>query len=115
MHQGRIERHFLDSIRETSEGNVKIERGLLPESLELDESKAEDTEAYPVTLKIRHLSEDEATPAQFGHKVSNGLFRSALTTAEDDDAAFKLPEGVSETIPRLRSSITLYTGRARRN
>jgi len=94
LHQGRIERHFLDSIAETSDGKVKIERGLLPEELTLDESKAEDEEAYPVTLKIRHLSEEEATPAQFGHKVSNGLFRSALTTAEEDDASFKLPDGV---------------------
>ena len=94
LHQGRIERHFLDSIHDVSEGRVKVERGLLPEELKIDESKVEDTEAYPVTIKLRHLSEDEATPAQFGHK-SNGLFRSSLTTAEDDDAAFKLAPGVS--------------------
>lgn len=48
----------------------------MPEELTIDESKIDDNDAYPITVKVRHLSEDEATPAQFGHKAPNGLFRS---------------------------------------
>lgn len=47
----------------------------MPEELTIDESLIEDKDAYPITVKVRHLSEDEATPAQFGHKGANGLFR----------------------------------------
>ena len=95
LHQGRIERHFLDSIAEVSDKSLFVERGVRPESLEIDSSKIEDDSAYPVTVKLRYLSEDEATPTQFGHKAANGLFRSSLTTAEENDAAFALPPGAT--------------------
>jgi phenol 2-monooxygenase len=75
LHQGRIERHFLDSIAERSDTRIKVERGVLPEKLEINEDNLEDKDAYPVTVTVRHLSEEEATPAQFGHKGANGLFR----------------------------------------
>lgn len=95
---------------------IKVERGVLPEELIIDESKLEDPEAYPITVKVRHLSEEEATPAQFGHKGANGLFRyvfmsdgssillniemwtcrSSLTTAEEEDAAFARQPGRAE-------------------
>lgn len=78
LHQGRIERHFLDSIAEVSDTRIKVERGVMPEELTIDESKIEDRDAYPITVKVRHLSEDEATPAQFGHKAANGLFRLVM-------------------------------------
>lgn len=75
LHQGRIERHFLDSIAEVSDTRIKVERGVMPEELKIDESLIDDKNAYPITVTVRHLSEDEATPAQFGHKLANGLFR----------------------------------------
>lgn len=93
IHQGRIERHFLDSIAEVSDKRVKIERSILPEKMDIDSSKAEDADAYPVTMTLRYLSEDESTPAQFGHKTENGLFRSNLQTAEEEDLHYALPEG----------------------
>lgn len=85
LHQGRIERYFLDSIESCSD--IKVERGVLPTKLELDESKAEDPDAYPITIHLRHLSEEEATPKQSstagnGTSVQDGLFRSNL--APDD-------------------------------
>lgn len=87
LHQGRIERFFLDSIEESSD--IRVERGVLPTSLEIDESKVEDPDAYPITVNIRHLSEEEATPKQTatssnGASVQDGLFRSNL--AADDTA-----------------------------
>ncbi|CAK7206201.1 hypothetical protein SEUCBS139899_008987 [Sporothrix eucalyptigena] len=89
LNQGRIERFFLDMI--DRESPIRVERGVLPTELKFDESKAEDTspDAYPITVKLRHLSEEEATPKQVatsanGMSASDGLFRSNL--AADDTA-----------------------------
>lgn len=58
----------------------------MPESLEIDESLVEDDSAYPVTVKLRQLTEEEATPAQQSNasKVSDGLFRSNLVYSDED-------------------------------
>lgn len=82
--QGRIERFFLDHI--ASHSGPAVERACLPESLHFDRSQAEasdtDNDAYPVSVTVRHLSDEEATPAQNLSSVSDGLFRSSL--APDD-------------------------------
>jgi phenol 2-monooxygenase len=85
LHQGRIERFFIDSIAACSD--IKVERGVLPSKMELDESLVEDNDAYPITITLRHLSEAEATPKQSststnGTSIQDGLFRSNL--AADD-------------------------------
>lgn len=61
---------------------LQVERKVLPTSLSIDESAAEDEDAYPVTVTLRHLTEEEATPTQKLSNLSDGLFRSNL--AEDD-------------------------------
>ena len=83
LHQGRIERFFLDSIAEHSD--IRVERGVLPEEVELDSAKAEDSSAYPIQVKLRHLSDDEATPAQNSSNLPDGLFRSNLAKDDTDD------------------------------
>ncbi|OTA01188.1 GH16 protein [Trichoderma parareesei] len=85
LHQGRIERFFLDAITEASE--IRVERGVMPSKLEIDESLVKDDDAYPITVTLRHLTEEEATPRQTstsvnGQTVQDGLFRSNL--AKDD-------------------------------
>lgn len=82
LHQGRIERFFLDTIEEY--GGNPVDRGVLPTSLKIDKSLVEDPDAYPITVKLRHLSEEEATPVQTatsanGAATQDGLFRSNLT------------------------------------
>lgn len=57
LSQGRIERFILDSIHETS--SLRVERGVVTESLEYDEKVAENAEAYPITVKLRTLGPDE--------------------------------------------------------
>ncbi|KAH7002398.1 FAD binding domain-containing protein [Ilyonectria destructans] len=89
LHQGRIERFFLDAMKDFSEGAVSVERGVLPTSLEIDTATVEDPDAYPVTVQLRHLGEEESTPKQTstmsnGSSVQDGLFRSNL--AADDTA-----------------------------
>ncbi|KAF2424502.1 phenol hydroxylase [Tothia fuscella] len=80
LHQGRIERFFLDHMKKHSD--ITVERGVLPIELSIDESCIDDLDAYPITVNLRHLSDEEAKPAQQGHGVQDGLFRSNM--AEDD-------------------------------
>ncbi|KAJ9608456.1 hypothetical protein H2200_007444 [Cladophialophora chaetospira] len=97
LHQGRIERFFLDSISENSkrtlkdvpgwEGGIQVEHGVIPTLLEFDDKQAEDNDAYPISVKLRHLTEEESRPKQSatslnGSGLQDGLFRSNL--AQDD-------------------------------
>ncbi|CEJ89837.1 Putative FAD binding domain protein [[Torrubiella] hemipterigena] len=95
LHQGRIERFFLDTMEECH--GLQVERGVMPTDLSVDESAVEDYDAYPITVKLRHLSEEEATPKQNatsanGQAVQDGIFRSNLTKDDTDEliAAAKL-------------------------
>lgn len=91
LHQGRIERFFLDSIQEHSD--ITIERGVLPTTFNFDESKAQDATDYPITVTLKSLLEEEATPQQQqqhtttsdGTPVSDGLFRSNLAADDTED------------------------------
>ena len=86
LHQGRVERFFLDHMKQHS--NIEVERGVLPEFLEIDESKADDDSAYPVTVKLRHLTDEEAQPEQSkasSSKLQDGLFRSNLAPDDTED------------------------------
>lgn len=84
LHQGRIERFFLDAIKDHSGGKTEVERGVLPEKLEFDRASASKhgEQEYPIEVTLRYLSEEEAMPKQSGLGVSDGLYRSSL--AEDD-------------------------------
>ena len=80
-----------------------MERGVLPETLVIDEAKVDDETAYPVTVTLRHLSDEEATPKQqaSGSKVSDGIFRSNLVNEDDEDDLLRKSAsrpGTSETI-----------------
>ncbi|KXT10048.1 hypothetical protein AC579_8654 [Pseudocercospora musae] len=82
LHQGRIERFFLDTMQEC--GASPVERGVLPTELHIDESLVDDADAYPITVRVRHLTEKESAPDQTatsanGQAVQDGLFRSNLT------------------------------------
>ncbi|PGH05138.1 hypothetical protein AJ79_06886 [Helicocarpus griseus UAMH5409] len=74
IHQGRIENWFAGAIEEFSQGSMRVERPILPESLQIDASKLDSTGAYPVTIVLKKLSDESASPEQFGHKVENGLY-----------------------------------------
>lgn len=83
LHQGRIERFFLDSLMEYSD--IEFQRGVLPEELDVDHSRSEDHDAYPIRVNVRHLDDDEATPVQNNTSVPDGLFRSSLAKDDTDD------------------------------
>lgn len=100
LHQGRIERFFLDNIAKYSNPPIEVERGVLPTALHIDESLAEDADAYPITVTLQHLSEEEATPQQQREKIQDGLFRSNLSPDDTDDLIKKTSgkEGSVETV-----------------
>ncbi|KAI1274837.1 FAD binding domain-containing protein [Xylaria sp. FL0933] len=88
LHQGRMESFFLDSIAASyphpasPAHQIRVERMVVPTSLHIDEEKVDDEDAYPLTITLKHLSEEEATPTQRLSNLSDGLFRSNL--ADDD-------------------------------
>ncbi|BGP19240.1 hypothetical protein JCM10213v2_007327 [Rhodosporidiobolus nylandii] len=77
LHQGRIEAHLLADAAKHSNGSIVPERCMLPESLSIDESLVDDVDAYPITVTVRHLSEEEANPDAYKGDASgtrSGLF-----------------------------------------
>ena len=100
LHQGRIERFFLDSIHEHSirtscngegrDGKIDVEHGVLPATFSFDETLADDLTAHPISVRVRHLTEEEATPKQSatssnGQAVQDGIFRSNLAADDTDE------------------------------
>lgn len=81
LHQGRIERLYLNNIQRNSNGKVHVDRAILPEKFNIDLSNVESNEddVYPISIQVKQLSEEEATPSQMGKSAPNGLFRSALS------------------------------------
>lgn len=96
LHQGRIERFFLDSLKEHSD--IRVERGVLPQSLTFDESKAEDEDAYPIKVVLQHLTEDEINPPQSnatkgGAAPSDGLYRSNMAPDDTEELLSRSANG----------------------
>lgn len=88
LHQGRIERFFLDSIKEY--GGFEVERGVLPLEFTFDKDVAKDVASHPITVTVKHLTEEEATPkqsagSQNGEAIADGLFRSNLAADDTQD------------------------------
>ncbi|GAA6022017.1 hypothetical protein JCM10207_002409 [Rhodosporidiobolus poonsookiae] len=97
LHQGRVEAHLLEDAAKASKGAIAVERNMLPESLEIDESLVDDLSAYPITVKVRHLTDDEANPDgykgdQSATGTKSGLFRSSLLSAAEEEALYKKGE-----------------------
>ncbi|KAJ6087155.1 hypothetical protein N7467_006069 [Penicillium canescens] len=71
MHQGSTEATLLDAIRQRS--GPEVERGVIPISMELDESLVDDPEAYPVNVQLRHQrQEDLAVWRTNSHSIQPG-------------------------------------------
>lgn len=124
LHQGRIERFFLDAIRENSiktgcngrvgskDAEIKVEHGVLPTSFAFDQSVAEDENAYPITVQLRHLTEEEATPPQKatmanGQGIQDGIFRSNLSPDDTEDT-MNLSNAIAEKAGRTETVKAKY-------
>lgn len=70
--------------------DIRVEGGVMPTELKIDESIVEDSAAYPISIKLCHLSEQEATPDQVatsanGKATQDGIFRSNLSKDDTDE------------------------------
>lgn len=88
LSQGRIERFLLDSIKEHSD--LEVERGIIAETLEYDETLSDDLIAYPITVKLRTLSESEVNSSggsggESPQSVPSGFDRSNTLPDDWDD------------------------------
>jgi phenol 2-monooxygenase len=75
-------------LQNNSKGAFVPERSMLPESLTIDESLLSDPDAYPITVKVRHLSDEESNPTAYKGDVNgtrSGLFRSSLLSAGEEE------------------------------
>lgn len=110
LHQGRIEHHLLQDAIKHSNGTFVPERGMLPESLEIDESLVDDLDAYPITVKVRHLSEEESNPTAYKGDTNggtrSGLFRSSLLSAGEEEKLYKNGDG--STPPQVETIKAKY-------
>lgn len=78
---------------------LEVERAVQPTALSVDPTLIKDTSAHAISVKLRHLTEEEATPTQVG-EISNGLFRSNVFADDEADAqsAGSAQPGVEETV-----------------
>lgn len=105
MPQSRIESFFLDNLRKHSA--IKVERGVIPESLEIDEAKVEDTDAYPITIKLRHLTETTSRPSQpKGTTIQNGFWQSNLIE-DDTEKILQKSQERSDTTETVRAKYVI--------
>jgi phenol 2-monooxygenase len=81
----------------------------MPEFLSIDVSKTESDNEYPVSVTLRHLSEEGAVLKENGEShssgVPNGLFRSNLTA---DDTASLLEKATSNAGIRSENIMAKY-------
>ncbi|KAB8290040.1 hypothetical protein EYC80_010366 [Monilinia laxa] len=107
LHQGRIERFFLDSLKEHS--NIRVERGVLPERFTFDETKVEDPNAYPIEVILQHLKDSQSNPEQDqatadGASVSDGLFRSNMAADDTEELLNKAHKnGLAGTSEKIKA------------
>ncbi|POW05903.1 hypothetical protein PSHT_10597 [Puccinia striiformis] len=131
VHQGRIERMFMDKIAEWSTPSaltqrrtvnalsasprIKVERAVCPDLLTLPPSTASALSNSPedrITVRLRHLTQEEAQPAQFSPMAADGIFRSNLF---QDDALDVNPVGFpsEEVIEEVRCRFVIGADGAR--
>jgi phenol 2-monooxygenase len=96
----RIENYLHEYIQKYSD--IKIERGIMPESINVDTEKLEANE-YPVSVTIRHIPGEVAKTngSSTDAPVANGLHRSNLTKDATDELLAKAQqstESYTETI-----------------
>lgn len=95
LSQARIERFFLDTIRECSD--IDVERSIVAESLSYtDDVEIDESDAYPITVKLRALTEEEAN-AGLPYGDLRAIGRSDVPQDEWNDLNPKKTKSPGET------------------
>lgn len=99
LNQGRIERFLLDSIQEHSD--LQVERGVIAETFEYHNEVDDDPMGYPITVKLRTLSDEEANPPGLHMAGAN---QSAVTSGVAPGNL--LPDDWNELIAKSKAKET---------
>ncbi|KAG0151667.1 hypothetical protein CROQUDRAFT_667704 [Cronartium quercuum f. sp. fusiforme G11] len=127
LHQGRIEHMLLDKIalwstplhekrsNYTRPPLISVERAICPELMNLpsiNASALSDALEDRIVVRLRHLTEAEAKPAQFCPSAPDGLFRSNVF---EDDVPDASPIGLPqiETLEEVRCRYVIGADGAR--
>ncbi|KAI1080402.1 FAD binding domain-containing protein [Whalleya microplaca] len=99
LHQGRMEQFFTSAIAASplppDDRPLAVERMVQPTALAIDETRVHDDDTYPVTVTLRRLAEDEATPVQRLSNLADGMFRSNLA-GDDGEEVLRARTGDGE-------------------
>ncbi|RWA13948.1 hypothetical protein EKO27_g1128 [Xylaria grammica] len=94
MHQGNIEAALIDAIKRRA--GIEVERGVTPTHIAVDESTINDSTAYPVTMKLRHVQRDQlAVWLVNAHSINDGVVKAERGRIE----ASVVPNDGSDTEP----------------
>lgn len=124
IHQGRIERILIDKMTTLSSSSVDtgirkppvtVERAVCPDMITLPSpsSSALSNDAQDrIVVRLRHLTEAEATPAQFSPMATDALYRSNVF---EDDAMDAAPTGLpdKEVLEEVRARYVIGADGAR--
>lgn len=104
-----------DQPHQTRQNPVIVERAICPDLITLPSPTASalsDSPADRVVVRLRHLTEAEAKPAQFSPNAPDGLFRSNMF---EDDALDAAPKGLpqKEILEELRCRYVIGADGAR--
>ena len=91
--QSTIEQIFIDFLK-TDGDSIRVERGVVPQSLQLDTTSLAGRNDYPITLRVRHnVDEPETVPTTF--ERTDGSSNKASTGA--DHATKSFVNGIKQT------------------
>ena len=101
VNQAIIEETFNDHLHR--QGHLHIERNVVPEKLTLDPRVTEDTDAYPITIDVRHLQSTKR------RQTNGGASQTHFASEQEWDANLERTEKVrvTECKERIRAKYLL--------
>lgn len=89
LSQARLEDFILDSIHEHSD--IQIERGMITESLQIDETLVDDPDAYPITVQLKKIDQSlgtngELPPVNSSEEIKANSFDQSSLSLDDHNS-----------------------------
>ncbi|PSN64160.1 putative phenol 2-monooxygenase [Corynespora cassiicola Philippines] len=105
--QGDLERTLMDGMKRFN--NLEVERGVQATEIKLDDSSADDPEAYPITVTVKHLTEAEMAEATDDHKGSIPKPGDFNWDPRDEPYRIRRPSGKEGTTEIIRAKYLIGT------
>jgi len=111
--QGRIERFILDAIDELSNSNMDVERGVTADSLVYDPALESDHGAYPITMTLRTLSDEEANPKPMAGAIGGRDILAKSNMPPDELVHVSRPKSTAGSIEVVKARYLIGSDGAR--